>query len=96
MMVPEGSNGVAVPKSTTKPTFLLLLFHCTVVPTFTQKRALLFAPVMEGVAEAALAVRFTSTEHGAPPEPQVVASTHSSCGFASLHANWLTFDWAVA
>ena len=95
-MAPEGSNGVAVPKSTTKPTFLLVLFHCTVVPTFTQKRALPFAFNVEGVAEAALAVRFTSTEHGVPPEPQVVACTHISWGFASLQANWLGFDWAVA
>lgn len=94
-MDPEGSNGDAGPRSTTKPTFLLVLFHCTVVPTFTQKRALLFAFIMEGVAEAALAVRFTSTEHG-EPEPQVVACTHSSSGFASLQANWLAFDWAVA
>jgi hypothetical protein len=46
--------------STTKPIFLPVLFHCTVVPTFTQKSELLLAFGMSGVDEAALDVRFTN------------------------------------
>ena len=51
------------PKSTTKPMSLPVLFHWTVVPGLMQKRELPLAFGMLGVAEAALAVRFTSTEH---------------------------------
>jgi hypothetical protein len=82
--------------STTKPIFLPVLFHCTVVPTFTQKSELLFAFGMSGVDEAALDVRFTSMEHGEEAEPQVLAAVHNCAGFASEHAYLLLFDWAEA
>jgi hypothetical protein len=86
MMAPLGWNGEFGPKSTTNPMFLPVLFHWTVVPTLTQTRELPLAPGIEGVAEAALAVRFTSISHGADVEPQVFAATHSSSGFASVQA----------
>ena len=76
MMAPPGSNGDVELMSTTKPIFLPVLFHCTVVPTFTQKSELLFAFGMSGVDEAALDVRFTSTGHGEEAEPQVLAAVH--------------------
>jgi hypothetical protein len=65
---------------------LPVLFHWTVVPAFTQKSEFPLAFGMEGVDEAALAVRFTSTSHGVDAEPQVLAATHSSSGFASVQA----------
>src|ERR1700729_3009559 len=95
MIGPAGVKGVPLPTSTTKPTFFLVLFHCTVVPAFTQKSELPLAPGMLGVAEAAYAVRWTSTEHGAEAEPQVLAALHSCAGFASEHAYLSFFDWAV-
>jgi hypothetical protein len=91
-MAPPGSNGDVVLMSTTKPIFLPVLFHCTVVPAFTQKRELLLAFGMSGVDEAALAVRFTSTEHGEEVEPHVLAALHDSAGFASEQAYLLLFD----
>jgi hypothetical protein len=69
----------------TKPTFLLELFHSTDVPAFRQKSELPFAFGMLGVAEAALAVRFTSTLHGLEAEPQVLAAVHSCAGFGCVH-----------
>jgi hypothetical protein len=64
MMAPGGSNGDEGPTSTTKPIFLPVLFHVTVVPVFTQKSALLLGFSMLGVEDAAFAVRFTSTVQG--------------------------------
>jgi hypothetical protein len=75
---------------------LPVLFHCTVVPTFTQKSELLLAFGMSGVDEAAFAVRFTSTTHGVEAEPHVLAALHNCAGFASAQAYLLLFDWAVA
>jgi hypothetical protein len=49
------------------------------------------APGMLGVAEAALAVRFTSTEHGVEVDPQVLAGVHSEAGSASEQAYLLLF-----
>ena len=95
-MAPAGSNGDAGPRSTTKPMSLPVLFHRTVVPALTQKRALLLAFGMPGVDEAAFAVLFTSTEHGVEGEPHVFASLHNSAGFASEQAYLLLFDWAAA
>jgi hypothetical protein len=60
---------------------LPVLFHSTLVPTLMQKRELPLAFGMLGVAEAALAVRLTSTEH--PVELQVFWSVHI-CGEESL------------
>jgi hypothetical protein len=77
MIAPPGSNGDAVLTSTTKPTFLLVLFHCTVVPALTQKRELLLAPGMSGVDEAAFEVRLMSTPQGAEAEPQVFEAVQS-------------------
>jgi hypothetical protein len=51
---------------------------------------------MSGVDEAALEVRFTSTEHGEEAEPQVLAALHNCAGFASEHPYLLLFDWAIA
>jgi hypothetical protein len=61
-----------------------------------QKAELLLALGIEGVAEAALDVRFTSTAHGVDAEPQAFAAMHSCAGFASEQAYLLLFDWAVA
>jgi hypothetical protein len=55
---------------------LPVLFHWTVVPGLMQKRESPLALGMLGVADAALAVRFTSTEHGLDAEPQVFAAVH--------------------
>jgi hypothetical protein len=85
-----------VPTSTTKPIFLPVLFHWTVVPAFTQKSELLLAFGMSGVDEAALEVRFTSTEHGEEAEPHVFVALHNCAGFASEHAYFALFDWAIA
>src|SRR5271170_3202226 len=90
-MAPPGSNGEVVPGSTTKPMFLLVLFHVTVVPAFTQKRELLLAPGMPGVEEAPLAVRFTSTSHGVEADPHVLLALQSCAGFGSEHASLLAF-----
>jgi len=95
-MAPPGSNGDVEVMSTTKPIFLPVLFHWTVVPTFTQKSAPFLPFGMLGVDEAASAVRLTSTEHGAEAEPQVLAAVQSCAGFASEQAYLLLFDWAVA
>src|SRR5271168_1208347 len=86
IMAPPGSNGEAVPRSTTKPMFLPVLFHCTVVPTFTQKSELPLAFGISGVDEAAFAVRFTSTPHGVDAEPQVLAAVHNCAGFGCEQA----------
>src|SRR5260221_13891691 len=74
MMVPAGSNGDEAPGSTTKPLFLSVLIHFTVVPTFTQKREFPLAFGMLGVADAASAARFTSTVQGVEADPQVLAA----------------------
>jgi hypothetical protein len=96
IIAPAGANGDAVPKSTTNPMSFPVLFHSTVVPAFTQKRELLFAPGMSGVDEAALEVRFTSTPQEVDVEPQVLAALHNCAAFASLHAKALLFDCAGA
>jgi hypothetical protein len=95
-MAPFGSKGELGPKSTTKPMFFMVLFHCTEVPALMQKRELLFALAMLGVDEAAFAVRFTSTAHGVDAEPQVFAALHICAGFASAQAYLSAFDWAIA
>jgi hypothetical protein len=51
---------------------------------------------MSGVDEAALEVRFTSTEQGEEAEPHVLAALHNCAGFASEHAYLVLFDWAIA
>src|SRR5208283_625714 len=86
MMAPSGSNGEASLTSTRNPTFLLLLFQTTVVPTLTQKVELPFAPGMLGVADAESAVRFTSTTQGVVADPQVLAGVHIAAGFGSEQA----------
>jgi hypothetical protein len=95
-MAPAGSKGDASPGSTTKPTFLLVLFQVTVVPVLTQKSALLFGSEMLAVEEAPLDVRFTSTTHGVEADPHVLLALQSCAGFASEHAYLLLFDCAVA
>jgi hypothetical protein len=50
-----------------------------------QKSELPFAFGMLGVADAALAVRFTSTLHGLEAEPHVLAAVHSCSGFGCVH-----------
>jgi hypothetical protein len=92
MMAPGGSNGDAGPTSTTKPLSLPVLFHVTVVPTFTQKSELHFAFGMLGVADADSAVRFTSTLQGLEADPHVLAPVHSCAGFTSPQAYLLFFD----
>jgi hypothetical protein len=92
MIAPAGSNGDAGPTSTTKPLSLAVLFHVTVVPTFTQKRELPFAFGMLGVEDAESEVRFTSTEQGVEADPHVLAALHSCAGFASEQAYLLLFD----
>jgi hypothetical protein len=91
-MAPSGVKGDVGPRSTTNPIFLPVLFHCTVVPTFTQKRDPFLPFAMLGVDEAALAVRFTSTEHGAEAEPQVLLGLHNVAGLGSPQAYLLL--WA--
>src|SRR5208283_332969 len=86
MIAPAGSNGEVSLGSTTNPTFLLVLFQMTVVPTFTQKVELPLAPGMLGVAEAESAVRFTSTTQGVVADPQVLAGVHIEAGLGSEHA----------
>ena len=62
------------------------------MPTFTQKSELLLAFGMLGVADAASAVRFTSTVQGVEADPQVLAAVHSCAGFGSEQAYLLLFD----
>ena len=96
-MAPAGSKGDVVPVSTTKPMFLLVLFHVTVVPAVTQKSLLLLAFGMLGVEEAPLEVRLTSTSQGAEADPHVLVASQSCAGFGSAHAYLLAFlDCAVA
>ena len=92
MMAPEGSNGDEGPKSTTKPMFLPVLFHSTVVPALMQKRELPLALGMLGVEDAAFEVRLTSTAHGVDGEPQVFAALHSCAGLAFVQAYLSAFD----
>jgi hypothetical protein len=96
MIAPPGSKGDVALGSTRKPIFLLVLFHVTVVPAFTQKSALLLGFDVLAVEEAPLAVLFTSTSHGAEADPHVLLSLQSCAGFGSEHAYLLLFDWAVA
>ena len=96
MIAPAGSKGDAGPTSTTKPLSFSVLFHVTVVPTFTQKGELPFAFGMLGVLEAESAVRFTSTVQGVEADPHVVAAVHSCAGVGSEQAYLLLFDWAFA
>lgn len=91
-MALAGSNGDAGPTSTTKPISFPVLFHVTVVPTFTQKSELPFAFGMLGVADAEYAVRFTSTLQGLEADPQVLAPVHNCVGFTSAQAYLLLFD----
>ena len=86
IIAPAGSNGEASLTSTTNPTFLLVLFQMTVVPTLTQNVESPLAPGMLGVAEAESAVRFTSTTQGAVGDPQVLAGVHIEAGFGSEQA----------
>jgi len=94
MMAPGGSNGDAGPTSTTKPLSFSVLFHVTVVPTFTQKRELPLAFGMLGVDDVESEVRFTSTVQGVEADPHVLAAVQSCAGFASEQAYLLLFDWA--
>ena len=96
MMAPAGSNGDAGPTSTTKPLSFSVLFHVTVVPTFTQKGELPFAFGMLGVLEAESAVRFTSTVQGVEADPHVVAAVHRCAAVGSEQAYLLFVDWAFA
>jgi len=91
-MAPAGSNGDAGPTSTTKPLSFSVLFHVTVVPTFTQKRELPLAFGMLGVVDAESVVRFTSTVQGVEVDPQVLAAVHCCAGFGSEQAYLLLFD----
>ena len=92
MMAPAGSNGDAVPASTTKPISLPVLIHVTVVPTFTQKSEFPLAFGMLGVEDVEFAVRFTSTMQGVGADPHVLAAVHNCAGFGSEHADLLLFD----
>jgi hypothetical protein len=96
MMAPAGSKGDGVPGSTIKPMFLAVLFQVTVVPTITQKGALLLAFWVLGVEEAPSPVRFTLTTHGVEDDPHVLAALHNCAGFGSVHAYLLLFDCAPA
>jgi len=88
MIAPSGvSNGEEGPKSRTKPVFLDVLCHVTVVPTFTQKGALSLKFGMAGVAVAKLLpLRFTSTEQALVLDPHVVLALHMLPGFDSEQA----------
>ena len=92
MMAPAGSNGDDGPTSTTKPLSFSVLIHFTVVPTFTQKRALPLAFGMLGVEDGQSEVRLTSTVQGVEADPQVLAAVHSCAGFGSEQAYLLLFD----
>jgi hypothetical protein len=85
MIVPSGtSNGEDGPKSSTKPVFLDVLCHVTVVPTLTQKGALPLASGILGVADAELLpLRFTPTTQGVELDPHVVLALHMLPGFDS-------------
>jgi len=85
MMAPPGSKGEESLTSTTNPVFLEALFQFNVVPGLTQKREFPLAPGICGVAEAAYAVRFTSTSHGALGDPQVLPALQRDCGLGSAH-----------
>jgi hypothetical protein len=91
MIVPSGtSNGEEGPKSSTKPVFLDVLCHVTVVPAFTQKGALPLASGMFGVADAELLpLRFTFTVQGVELEPHVVLALHMLPGFDSEQTYFL-------
>jgi len=86
MMAPDGSNGDAGPRSTTKPLSFSVLFHVTFVPIFTQKSELPLAFGMLGVTDAESDVRFTSTVQGVEADPHVLAAVHSCAGFTSMQA----------
>lgn len=86
IIAPAGSNGDASLTSTTNPTFLLVLFQTTLVPTLTQKIEFPFAPGILGVAEVESDVRFTSTTQGVVGDPQVLAGVHIEAGFGSEQA----------
>jgi hypothetical protein len=61
------------------------------VSTFTEKVEFPFAPGISGVADAALELRLTSTEHGCEGDPQVLAAVHSDSGLGFLPAYWFFF-----
>jgi hypothetical protein len=84
MMSSGGSNGEVGPMSTTSPSCFVSLRQITLVSTFTQNSLFPLASVVLGVAEAALALRLTSTEHGCVGDPQVLAVVHSDSGVGSL------------
>jgi len=83
MAAPAGSKGAEGPKSTTNPVFFDRLFQVMVVPLFTQKGALDFAPGISGVTAAESAVLFTSIVQGAVADPHVFLAVHMLSGFGS-------------
>src|SRR5277367_6698736 len=85
MMSSGGSNGEVGPISTTSPSCFVSLRQITLVSTFTQNSLFPLASGVLGVADAALAVRLTSTEHGCEGDPRVLAALHSDAGSGSLH-----------
>jgi hypothetical protein len=91
MMAPPGSNGDAGPTSTTNPLSLAVLYHFTVVPTFTQNSEFPLAFEMLGVEDAESEVRFTSTEQGLSALPHVFAAVQSWAGLGSEQAYLLLF-----
>jgi hypothetical protein len=83
MMSSGGSNGEVGPLSTTSPSCFVSLRQITLVSTFTQNSLFPLASGVLGVAEAALALRLTSTEHGCVGDPQVLAVVHNDSGVGS-------------
>jgi len=75
---------------------LPVAFHVIVVPTFTQKAALLLALGMLDVVDAPSEVRFTSTVQGEEADPHVFAALHSCSALVSEQAYLLFKDWAAA
>src|SRR5271154_1638153 len=91
-----GSNGEVGPISTTNPWCFVSLCQVTLVSTFTQNSLFPLAPGIPAVAEAALAVRLTSTRHGCEGDPQVLAAVHSEAGSGSLHTYGFFFCVSAA
>jgi len=79
-----------------KPMSLAVLFHITVVSTFTQIAPLLLAFGMLAVVDAPSPVRLTSIVQGAAADPQVLLALHRCTEFGSEQAYLPLTDWAVA
>src|SRR6516162_4400599 len=92
MMSPSWSNGLASPKSMTKPVFLEPVEKVTVVPTLMQKALLDLASGILGFAVASLPwLRLISMVQGEEGEPQVLATEQMLAGLDAEQTSFLTF-----